>query len=226
MVHYCNMRCCASFDDTLRKAVEHLSWALCPGKCPKYCRSRWTRYNESIDWCELAANICNGMLFDELMERTIGNPQAQPRHAQPSRQQGAVVARRPLLQDPMAHWQKIAMEEAGLVMVKSDRANNNCSGEHLKAAGSEQQEDCSDKPNWAEINARKRAEAASWVVTKPGPRLVAIKTVARHPLSLMGHFLSVSSPAWEKQQQRLALNGCKRSYRILEVKRNLIFSRV
>ena len=210
LVHYCPFQCCQDFDETLRKFVQYVCWAICPTKCPKFCRSRWTRYDESIDWCGLVASICNGRLLETLMQKTIGRPQTQ---AQRSSEAAAAPKSRA---SARSDFLTLALEEAGLKRQRVNRGEAQVAHSAPLPGDQDEPADTADKPSWAEINAKKRAEAAAWVLTRPAPRLVAIKAVVKHLLALMGQFLWISSPGWEREQQRLAAQGSRRSYQVLE----------
>ena len=224
LTHNCQFSCCRDFDHTLAKCIKYCSWAICPTKCPKFCRSRWTRYDESIDWAGLVSNICGGMIFDLLMQKTLGKPSKVPssheEQPQPGKRQSQA---RPLqLKDAKKRWEQLALEEAGIAG-SSSTSKSETQGESSAAVVPVESADPipednekSTEPNWAEINAQKRREAAAWVISRPGPRLVVIKTVVKHLLHLMGRFLFISSPSWEKAQQKLSAQGLSRSYPVLE----------
>ena len=48
--HWCGPGCCADQADTRRKFQQHVTFALLPGKVPKYAKNRWSHQFEAISW--------------------------------------------------------------------------------------------------------------------------------------------------------------------------------
>ena len=67
--HFCTYGCCCSYEATMKVLAVFVTWALCPRQCPVFARSRWTRYDESVDYCGLLAG-CHGLLHKLLVELT------------------------------------------------------------------------------------------------------------------------------------------------------------
>ena len=65
--HFCPWGCCCSCEETVRLTSTYLVWAIAPHRCPKYVRSRWTRYDESVDFLGLLGGI-HGLLEPALSE--------------------------------------------------------------------------------------------------------------------------------------------------------------
>ena len=60
----------------MRSMSLFLTWALLPHKCPKFARSRWTGWIESIQWTGLLAG-CHNLLLQIILEYT-GGPKPGP----------------------------------------------------------------------------------------------------------------------------------------------------
>ena len=87
----------------MEKAMRFLAWAILPGKCPKFCRSRWTRYDEAVDWVGLLS-------MPPADTKAAAKPSAKP--ALP-------------LADAQKRWQRAALEDCGIVQPETSRPKPN-----------------------------------------------------------------------------------------------------
>ena len=63
ITHWCSYGCCPDFETTLARFSKLVTWALLPIKPPIFPRSRWTRWDESIDAVALLGG-CHSLLSD------------------------------------------------------------------------------------------------------------------------------------------------------------------
>lgn len=70
--------------------------------------------------------------------------------------------------------------------------------------------------DWVEFNRQKRAEALTWVKSKPYERLACVREVAGVLLRLMYKFLHLTSKLFEKKQRIAAAAKKPRTYAVLE----------
>ena len=216
--HYCQWNCCSDFQNTMEKSMRFLAWSLCAGKCPKFCRSRWTRYDESLNWVGLLSILCKGKFLKLLMERTLGKPAQSPTL---SMETGAKPSARPALQmDAKSKWAQAALQECGVLQTETATSKAKPSPPALKDAATEPNNldaNTGDgQPDWKAFNEKKKTEAVTYVATDPGPRIVGMKTVVDILLTLMLEFLHICSARWEKKQKAISLRGEPRSYLVLE----------
>ena len=207
--HFCIHGCCADAEDTYRAMSTHLVWALLPGVCPRFLKSRWVRYDESLDWCGLLSGIHN------LLPRLVGVITGHPHQCV---QNSAVQAGG---QD----WDAVFAEEATV-------------GQHNEPAQAEAQQpqpdpdvpDAADDVDaeresqegfdWKKFMRTKRKQANAWAQSSPFGRLVIMKQIVHVMLNAMRAFLRISGMAWEKEQQALAADGQRRSYQVCEAARD------
>lgn len=203
--HVCQYGCCVDFADCMWKVKKFLLWALAPTKCPKFCRSRWTRYDLSIDWAGLLGNICNGKILAKLVSKTSGNPTKSPA-ATVSEQRDAIQD-----SDTVAQWLQLAGDELGMQLVPRDHDAE----VQAEPPPSNVARDSSGF-DWVKFNEQNKASALEWSASNPGIRLIIMKVVATPMLAIMQKFLQISSPKWERMQAAKAACGQQRSYRVLE----------
>ena len=219
--HYCQWNCCHDMQNTMEKSMRFLAWALCPGKCPKYCRSRWTRYDEALDWTGLLSILCKGKFLKLLMERTLGKPARSPTL---STETGAKPSARPAVQmDAKSKWKQAALQECGVWQTETATSKAKPSPPALRDIEDTATEPSNldanagdGQPDWKAFNEKKKTEAVAYVATDPGPRIVGMKTVVDILLTLMLAFLHICSARWEKTQKAISLRGEPRSYPVLE----------
>ena len=206
--HYCQWGCCDDFECTMEKSMRFLAWAIVPGKCPKFCRSRWTRYDEAVDWVGLLSVLCRGKFLTLLMEKTIGKPN------QSLKETAAEPPARLAVKDRRQKWEHAALEDCGVLQPGAKPA-----AAIIPVKDTTQDSDANagdGQPDWKAFNEKKKTEARTYVATNPGPRLVGMRTVVTHLLSLMLAFLNICSDSWEKKQKAISLRGLPRSYQVLE----------
>ncbi len=208
--HVCQYGCCVDFADCMRKVKRYLVWALAPTKCPKFCRSRWTRYDASIDWAGLLGNICNGKILAKLVSKTSGNP-TKPPAATVSEQRDAIQD-----SDAAAQWLQLAGEELGLQLVDEQNARVQAPVDGQAEPPPSNVARDSSGFDWVKFNEQNKASALEWSASNPGIRLIIMKVVATPMLAIMQKFLQISSPKWERMQAAKAARGQQRSYRVLE----------
>ena len=236
ITHHCLWQCCPTPESTLGSMCWFLSWALLPFKAPKFPRSRWVRYEESIDWCGLLAGTHN------LLERifTIYCGKAGDHNPKGSK---ASQLHKP---DAFPVTDRDAWDaeyEAELASEsKSTSAPANAKGKKMHRPGQgprpaaefiddedEDAEPIQDEKEpgvakataktaltFQEINEQNKVKAGQWVKSNPFPRLVILRAVATWLLGLMTYFLMLGGQPWDKKQQADAANGQKRKYAVME----------
>ena len=204
--HVCQYGCCKDFNDTLAKFKRFCIWALCPTKCPKYCRSRWTNYDLAIDWAGILGNLCNGRILALLVGKITSKGSAITTAQEAKPQHDAIT-------DAAEKWLELAGDEVGLQLVSAASEEGQPANDPRTEAAPPE---LNEGPDWVKINEQHRMTAKEWVSSMPGIRLVIMKIVAAPLLATMQKFLFISSPKWERKQVARAARGQQRSYRVLE----------
>ena len=206
VTHYCGYSCCPDAKSTLRAMSTWLSWALIPHKCPRFARSRWTNWIESVQWCGVLGAIHN-LLPSIILEYTGGIP-SEMRGSAAEVLDNAVQDAAPLDHD---EWDDMYDTE---IKVKVPVETN---------VGQQPQQNTSTEtlppepaPNldWAAFNEAQRGNARAWVQTQPFSRLVILQEVSAILMALMYHFLALGGSAWEKKQRSVSAKGGRRQYAI------------
>ena len=78
--------------------------------------------------------------------------------------------------------------------------------------------------DFAERYRAARVGCAEWAQTLPGPRLLTMVMALQPVPKRLGHFLHVSSEAWEEEQLRKEADGQQSSFRVLEASHGRLLS--
>ena len=225
--HFCQYSCCDSPSATMRSMSLFLTWALLPHKCPKFARSRWTGWIESIQWTGLLAG-CHNLLMHIILEYTGGPTQG------PTTQEEAVPENQQTIPldggDAGADfWDDLFQQEAnvaagGVSTSAPPLSNQNKGGmdggmDGGVGAGTgdavpPESETTKQAFDWAELNRKQRGNARNWVQSNPLPRLVLLQEVCSLLMSLMYKFLALGGHPWERKQQSKVAKGLKRDYAV------------
>ena len=211
--HYCTYSCCASPAMTMRNMTTFLTWALVPYKCPKFARSRWTNWVESVEWTGLLAGIHN--LLEEVILAYTGGP----RSTQTVSESPAAAGVLPVNQaeqdewDDMLQLQSSSQPALGSAKPKQGEKDSGEVLEPLEAPPATEGE-VPKNQDWADFNEKQRGNARQWVSSLPYPRLVVLRVVSGVLLALMYRFLSLGGLPWEKTQQARVAAGHSRQYAI------------
>ena len=143
------------------------------------------------------------------MEKTIGKTKSNP-----WKRTAAEPPARLAVKDRRQKWEHAALEDCGVLQPGAKPA-----AAIIPVKDTTQDSDANagdGQPDWKAFNEKKKTEARTYVATNPGPRLVGMRTVVTHLLSLMLAFLNICSDSWEKKQKAISLRGLPRSYQVLE----------
>ncbi len=218
--HFCGYSCCETPHHTLRYMSIFLSWALCPCKCPKFARSRWTNWLGSVEWVGLLSGVHN--LLEAVIIEYTGGP------AKPMNQEQQVVAAMPLenAQDQHDEWDDILEEELQEDTCQPIPIPNigfpqpNAEEEPAMGGVGQDGEPSSAKPfDFKEFNKKQRGNAREFVQSMPYPRIVILRLVSGVLMPLMQRFLSLGGMGWERVQQLKAAKGLQRDYQITRASR-------
>ena len=219
--HYCAYSCCSHPSSTYKFMATFVTWALVPRKCPKFARSRWTNWIESIEWCGLLAGVHN--LLEEIIATYTGSPDNAKPKGQSGQSEDAVVG---------SGEGELALDDFDLMAMDFDSANiefaensstkQQCEGssgtelpELPNVCAAENPEETNTSPqafDWKEWNRKQRGNAREWVSSQPFPRLLLLREVSGILMHLMYRFLALGGTPWENLQQSKSSNGLQREY--------------
>lgn len=219
---------------TLKRFAKHVSWALIPGKPPLFARSRWNRWDASIDYVGLLAGT-HGLLKTLYLKHVGAKDSANKPDDRTSTNPIPEPIQPPLQADPDAELDDFFLEAAGLKNKKTEsertghqqeetaEAQNKDSKDEHEHGEQEQHQDQSATAtfDWAKFNKQKKQEAKEWVKTNPFARLCCTKQIAAELMDLMYKFLQYSGGKWENKQRYLSSKGMPRSYVVLEAAKGL-----
>ena len=238
--HYCPWGCCCSPEETLRLVSTYLVWAIAPFKCPKFVRSKWTRYDESVDFLGLLGGL-HGLLQPTLSEMW-GSPHTRVPIATMTTQDHQ---QQELGWDELFHQEASDRQSKGTHddlpdspdvaktkdhyslpnpahMAPTGQADDHGADQKTGQTvdGVEQLVETATAMTWAEFNHIQKSKAKEWICTEPYPRLVVIKEIISILMPIMYHFLALAGIKWEKKQEYVASQGHQRSYPVLEACKN------
>ena len=219
--HYCGYGCCESPSHTLRYMAHYLTWALCPCKCPKFARSRWTNWLDSIQWTGLLAGLHN-LLESVIIEYTGGPGKGVDKAEQ---QQTLLPVDNQHQQDRTDGWDELFQEELEQSElpkpIQQDIPNSahafpapNAEAPDVPADVKDEEHSTKKAFDWKGFNRKQRGNAREWVQSDPYPRLVILRLVAGVLMSLMYRFLALGGLPWERRQQLRSARGLPRQYPI------------
>ena len=173
--HFCQYGCCPNFTATLKLLAVYGTWALCPKQPPVFPRSRWTRYDECVDYCGLL-QACHGLL-GKLIAEVSGKPVSAPKaaaHVPPAQQADG----QPELDDwgkayaagPPAGVQE-AEEDMGLSPMEAAQA--------VPVPPEENTEDGDFETEWKKQKRQNKKKAEVWVGSRPLRKLATWTASAR-----------------------------------------------
>ncbi|CAE7402624.1 unnamed protein product [Symbiodinium necroappetens] len=166
--HYCQFGCCPNFSATLKLLAVYGTWALCPRQPPVFPRSRWTRYDECVDYCGVL-EACHGLL-GKLVAELSGKPVGAPSPAAdvPSAQPADVHQDLDDWDDAYAAGPSVdhvqgAEEDAGLSAMDAAQS--------VPVPPEENTDDGEIENEWKKQKRQNKKKAAVWVSSKPFRRL-------------------------------------------------------
>ena len=168
--HFCQFGCCPNFSATLKLLAVYGTWALCPTQPPVFPRSRWTRYDECVDFCGLL-ETCHGLL-GKLVAELSGKPVGAPSPAA-----DVPPAQHADDQAELDDWDEAYADAAGPSAADVQGAEDDAGLSAVDAAQPvpvppEENGDDGDIENeWKKQKRQNKKKAAVWVSSKPFRRL-------------------------------------------------------
>ena len=203
VAHYCVHACCRDERETYHSMTTHLAWALIPGACPRFLKSRWVGYDKALDWAGLLAGVHN--LLPRLVQALTGTPEQclQASHGLAQRDGG---------------WDDVFAAE--IDHPRPEEPSQAAEGQPDPASEPDLNPNAADGDaegfDWKQFMRAKKKQAFFWAQSNPFPRLVIMKEVVFILLKVMQRFLALSGQAWEKEQQSVAAAGERRTYVVCE----------
>lgn len=217
--HYCSYSCCKSPEETMRNMTIFVTAALCPHACPKFARSRWTNWIQSVEWCGLLAGFHN--LLQDVVAIYVGGPtktvspaNVEPRPAVPTEPQGALDAPNTLNtlstrdewddmldEDEDDSKQKdppLAAADRGFRATNATDAEEQPNAEMVAAEPLEDEVKTAPNFDWQAFNQKQKGNAREWAQSMPYPRLVILRLLSGILMSLMYRFLALGGLQWEQ----------------------------
>ena len=187
--------------------IQYVVPALVPSGCPYFNRAKFSGMELSLSWVGL---LCSHHgLFTELMRRWC-EPQ--------SKQKAAAAA--------SSHTSGNALRDLALLRIAAYESAQRCRSEEddmdFQPAAPEE-----DVPrptatqtgdiDWAEFNKATRKKAGQWAASNPHAAVTCIALCVQPLQSLLQRFIHLGSDAFDQKQDKSALEGCQRTFRVLEV---------
>ena len=211
ITHYCPFGCCDSFENSLDKFSNWVTWCLLPHKAVRFARNRWTGQSESVAWAGLLASCHN--LLARVMTKYTGVPgsvpAAVPISSKPGEGWDFLLDKTSV---PLAIGNSVAAAEGGKCTFGFEQQEQ----EQEPHEASEQRAPGGDSTSWADLNKAFRTKCGRWSLSRPAGRLAVLSQVMSLTAGVVNKTLHVSSAKWEKEQQLLLARGESRSYRMLE----------
>ena len=190
-----------SWKSVREEFVQYVVPALLPSGCPYFNRSKFTGMERALSWVGLLG--AHGV-FVELVQ-LWANPESKQKVAAASK--GAANQLKELALQRIAEHQAMEAEQ------ESDDDMAGADAEEFPPAVRTETGDF----DWAEFNKATRQKAGSWAASNPHAPIVCITICLRPMQSLLQQFLRLGTDAFDEQQERAALQGCQRSFRVLEI---------